>query len=154
MLPCLVVALAGCSRTVTERPSAEMAGMSGMLSVERFMQASNAQDFDAMSRLFGTVDGSWAETGGGRCGLFRGRCMSDEEIEIQMSVIAEILRHEDYRIASNRSVPGRNHPATRFGVDITQRGNVVEDVGFTVVRTGQGLWLVEMVELEKMVRAP
>jgi hypothetical protein len=150
----LALVVAGCTTTVVQKPSSEMAGMSGMLSVERFLQAVNSGDFDAMARLFGTADGSWSETGGGRCGVFRGRCNSEEDVEIQMALIAEVLTHDDYRIVSDQVVPGREHPTRRLGVDVTQGNRVFRNVGFTVVQTEDGLWLVQQVELEKIVGEP
>ena len=132
----LVVA---CVTRVTATPAFdEMAGMAPMLSVERFLQAVNARDLEAMRRLFGTYEGPI--TG------------DQQELELRMSVIAEILRHEDYRIVGERREPGREHPTTRVMVTITQGGRQIPDVPFLVVRTTSGGWLIEQVDLERITR--
>ncbi|HZD06350.1 MAG TPA: nuclear transport factor 2 family protein [Longimicrobiales bacterium] len=122
------------SQPAPRPPSSEMAGMGPPLSVERFLQAVNARDLDAMAELFGTAAGPMEG--------------SRAEIELRMDAIARILRHEDYRIGAQRSVPGREAPTTRVGVDLTIGGDRIPNVGFTVVRTKQGRWLVEEIELE------
>ena len=110
--------------------------MGPVLSVERFLQAANAKDFDAMARLFGTADGpvSWPQI----------------EVELRMATIAEILLHQDYRIVSEQRAPGREHPTNRIGVDLTRRDGVIRDVPFLVVQTKRGNWLVEFIDLEKV----
>lgn len=152
----LAVLAAGCTTRRVERPD-RMAGMAATLSVERFLQASNARDYDAMARIFGTREGPVAETGGGGCGglgkLFGGRCQSPEDVERWMAAISEILRYDDYKIVSERAEPGREHPASRIGVDLTRSGRVVPDVGFVVVQGEEGGWLVESVDLEKVTSA-
>lgn len=131
----LALPLGACTSQPVARPaSSEMAGMGPPLSVERFLQAVNARDLDAMAGLFGTVDGP-----------IKG---SRTDIELQMDLIAGILKHEDYSIASQRSVPGRQAPTTRVGVDLDIAGDHIPDVGFMVVRTNQGRWLVEEIDLE------
>jgi hypothetical protein len=111
-----------------------MSGMGPPLSVERFLQAVNARDYDAMAALFGTVKGP-----------IEG---SRVDIERQMDLISQILRHQDYRVASQAMVPGRESPTTRVGVDLTIGGRVFRDVEFLVVRTEQDSWLVEQIDLE------
>jgi hypothetical protein len=139
LLPILLVA-ASCTTRVVEgtRPADELAGVAPVLSVERFLQAVNAQDFDSMARLFGTHDGP-----------FQGE---PSQVELQMSILSEILRHQDYRIDSERMEPGREHPTRRVGVDLTIGGRVIRDVAFLVVQTGGGRWLVEQIDVEKVTR--
>jgi hypothetical protein len=67
-----------------------------------------------------------------------------------MATIAGILRHQTYRIMSERPEPGRRTPTTRVGVDITRGTEVVRDVPFLVVRSKQGMWLVQEIDLQKM----
>lgn len=110
--------------------------MGPLLTVERFLQAANAREYDAMANLFGTVEGP-----------FKGE---PTEVELQMDLIANILQHRDYDIASEAAVPGRRHPATRVGVDLTIGREVVPNVGFVVVRSNEGRWLVEEIDLEKI----
>lgn len=135
-----------------------MAAVAPMLSVERFLQATNARDLDSMARLFGTADGPAYDTGGVGCafrkiGSWLGmadRCVTRAEVELRMDAIARILRHEDYEIVSESSVAGRNHPTTRVGVDLTQSERRVRDVPFVVVRTNEGRWLIQEIGLERV----
>ena len=115
-----------------------MASVAPQLSVERFLQAANSRDFEAMERLFGTYDGP-----------VRGDRL---ELEVRMSLIAEILRHEDYRIQGQQREPGREFPTTRVIVTLTQDGRDITDVPFLVVRTKDGGWLVEEVDLALVTR--
>jgi hypothetical protein len=146
----LALASACSTQRVGGSGPSQMAGVAPMLSVERFLQASNASDYESMARLFGNFEGPMADTGGGSCGLFGGRCASEREVEQRMAAIAEILRHDDYRIVSERQVAGHEHDANRIGVDITKGEDVVRDVAFVVVRSKEGAWLVESIDLEKV----
>lgn len=117
-------------------PVEGMEAVAPMLSVERFLQAVNARDFDAMASLFGTFDGPVR--------------MDPVDLELQMSILAQVLRHEDYRIVSERRAPGRRHPTNRIGVNLTIGGRVIPDVAFHVVHSAEGRWLVESVDTEKV----
>jgi hypothetical protein len=156
LVTALSLGVAACVST----PSAGDGGLAGLapvLSVERFLQAANAGDLDAMARLFGNVDGSMAERAGGsfscafrRLGSWIGlgdACIDRTEIELRMNAIAIVLQHDDYRIRSESSVPGRVSPTTRIGVDIDQGGETFADVGFNVVQSSGGRWLVEEIGL-------
>lgn len=129
--------LGACSTQVVEQPpSGDLLAVAPSLSVERFLQAVNAQDYESMSRLFGTYDGP-----------IEGDRM---EVEVRMATIAEILRHQDYEIISERRPPGREGPTRRISVDLRVGNRVIRDVGFTVVQSDEGGWLVEQIELEKV----
>lgn len=130
----------GCTTQVVEQPAptSPAGGLAPVLSVERFLQAVNAEDFPAMARIFGTVDGAVEGPA--------------QEVELRMATIAAILKHEDYRIDTERLEPGRSVPTRRVGVDLTIDGNVIRDVGFLVVQTGAGAWMVEQIDLEKVTR--
>lgn len=154
----LLLALGGCTttRVVT---SGEVAAVAPMLSVERFLQASNERDLHAMGSLFGTADGPIIETGGAfgcafkKIGSWIGigeRCRTLQEVELRMNAIAEILRHEDYSIVSEASVPGRVDPTHRVGVNLLIEGRDIRDVPFLVVKTHEGRWLVQEIDLEKV----
>lgn len=132
VLAALGLAVGGCT-TQAVRPG-EMAAVAPMLSVERFLQAVNVPDYDAMGRLFGTADGP-----------VRGDRPS---IELRMDLIAGILAYQDYRIVSEAMVPGREDPTTRIGVDLTIGGEVISDVAFLVVRTDEGRWMIQEIDLE------
>ncbi|MSR36327.1 MAG: hypothetical protein EXR95_06750 [Gemmatimonadetes bacterium] len=132
----ITLALSAC---VTPRPqSREMAGMLPVLSVERFLQAVNARDFEAMRELFGTHSGP---INGER-----------REIEIRMAAIAGILRHEDYKIVEDQREPGREYPTTLVTVSLTKGGRNIPDVPLLVVQTDNGGWLVEQVDMEKITK--
>jgi hypothetical protein len=145
-------------------PPSAGAAVAPALSVERFLQASNARDYAAMARLFGTPDGPVSDTGGSlgcafkRIGGWLGmgdRCVSRQEVEVRMAAMSEVLSHQDFRIVSERPEPGRDYPTNRVGVDITKTGNggVVRDVPFMVVRNPAGGWYVQEVALERLTQA-
>ena len=140
----LTLASAG---SCTSRPVANQSQLSlaPALIVERFLQAANIRDLVTMARLFGTDDGPIGDR--------RGRV----EVELRMDLIAEILHHTDYRIISERRVPGADSPSIRVGVDmliVTPRGEMmVRDVGFTVVLESPNRWLVNVIELAKITGA-
>ena len=171
VLALLPLVLAGCAQQVMRADG--LMNMAPALSVERFLQASNARDFDAMARLFGTPDGPVADTGGSlgcafkRMGSWIGladRCTNRYEVELRMAAISDVLRHQDYRIVSEGQEPGRRSLTNRVGVDLTRcvsmsghpsecapGGQVIRDVKFLVVRTNEGGWLVQEIELQKVM---
>lgn len=136
----VVPVFAACTTQTVERPSSggasPLAGVAPVLSVERFLQAVNAEDYDAMARLFGTVQGP-----------IRGEAT---EVELRMATIAQILRHQDYQIQSERLQPGRTAVTRRVGVDLTIDGRLIPDVAFLVVQTANGRWMVQEIDLEKV----
>lgn len=129
------------------------------LSVERFLQAANTRDLEAMARLFGTVDGPLADTGSTfgcafkKIGSWFGgeSCRSRTEIELRMDAIASILQHEDYVVARQERVAGRTHPTSRVLVDMTVNGRRVSAVPFVVVNGPDGQWLVQEIDLERVM---
>lgn len=144
---------AACTTQVVERsadgpvPTGEQRGVLGqedvvsiapVLSVERFLQAANAEDLDAMGRLFGTADGP-----------VKGEPL---QLERELALISQILRHQDYEVVSERREFGKENVTHRIGVNLTIDGRVVQDVGFSVVQSEGGRWFVEIVELEKITR--
>jgi hypothetical protein len=132
------LALSACVTRTAAPPSREMAGMLPVLSVERFLQAANARDFEAMRELFGTHAGPIA---GER-----------REMELRMAAIAEILKHDDYKITGDQREPGREFPTTRVMVTLTKGTHQIPEVPFLVVQTDKGGWLVEQVDLEKVTK--
>ena len=50
-----------------------------------------------------------------------------------------------------QQVAGRDNPTMQVMVDITRGGNTVRNVPFVVVRSGDGQWLVEEVDLERVM---
>lgn len=147
---------AACATSPPLPPAAEDAGP--LRAAERFLDAANRQDLDALAHTFGTHRGSIADTGGGlRCGLRRvaswlraaDRCPTRQEIEVRMHAIAAVLRHDVYDVTSADQVPGRDRPVTRVSVEVRREERIHRDVGVFVIRTSSG-WLVESVELEKI----
>lgn len=129
--------MGACStQVVEEQPSGDLLAVAPSLSVERFLQAVNAEDYQSMARLFGTYEGP-----------IEGDRM---EVEVRMATIAEILKHQDYEIISERRPPGREGPTRRISVDMQVGRRIIRDVGFTVVQSEAGGWLVEQIELEKV----
>jgi hypothetical protein len=154
----LSLLLGGCTTTLVIS-SGEMAAVAPALSVERFLQATNQRDLNAMASLFGTQDGPIIETGGTfgcafkKMGSWIGlgeKCSTAEEVELRMDLIAQILMHEDYSIVSEAPVPGRENPTTRIGVDLLIRGRDILDVPFLVVQTDDRRWLVQEIDLGKV----
>ena len=150
-------ALAACTTTYV-MPSAA-APVAAQLSVERFLQAANQRDVQAMGYLFGTKDGPVMDTGSSvgcafkKIGsLFGGSsCVKKTDVEIRMDAIASILRHDDYRIAREERVAGRQAPTTRVMVDMTVQGASIPGVPFVVVQSDEGRWLVQEVDLARVM---
>lgn len=130
------------------------------LSVERFLQAANQRDLDAMGRLFGTAEGPLGDTGSTfgcafkKIGSWFGgqACRTRQEIELRMDAIASILRHQDYTVTQQRMVAGRDHPTSQVLVDLRiDRESVVRGVPFVVVHGGDGRWLVQEIDLQRVM---
>ncbi len=156
----IALAAGSCTTVVQRGPGA---GVVAQLSLERFLQAANDRDIDAMGHLFGTVDGPMMDTGGTfgcffkKIGSWFGgtSCAKRRDVEIRMDAISRVLQHEDYKVVREEPVAGRLNVATRIFVDLTVDGDLVPDIPFVVVRTDQGQWLVEQVDLQKvMARGP
>jgi len=150
---------AACTTVVMETPGA---ALGPQLSVERFLQAANQRDVNAMGNLFGTADGPAMDTGSTfgcafkKIGSWFGgtACTSKQDVEIRMDAIASILAHDDYRIVGEERVAGRTSPATRIRVNMTTtQGVAVPAVPFVVVQSGQGRWLIEQIDLQAVMAA-
>lgn len=155
-----LLAIGGCASGGGGPSQGALAATNAVVSVERFLQASNARDLDAMSRIFGTADGPVVEQTGGtfscafrRMGSWIGvsdRCRSLQDIEITMDLLATILEHEEFRVRSDSPVPGRTYPAVRVGVDLIQDGVEYTDVPFVVVQASNGRWHVEEIAVTRI----
>lgn len=159
LLALTLALVTGCTTYRVESPAAPVGAQ---LSVERFLQAANQHDVQSMGRLFGTQEGSAMDTGSTFGCMFKKigswfggtPCVKKAEVEIRMDAIASILQHRDYEIVGERPVAGRSATTTRVLVDMTtQRGSDVQAVPFEVVRTGEGRWLVQAVDLERVMAA-
>ena len=159
LLVLLAASAAGCTTVVRQGPGA---GVVAQLSLERFLQATNARDLEAMGRLFGTQSGPAWDTGSAfgcafkKIGSWFGGspCVQKRDVEVRMDAIAQVLRHEDYRVVREETVAGRMNDATRIYVDLTVNGLTVSEVPFVMVRTGGGQWLVEEIDLQKAMARP
>jgi hypothetical protein len=150
--------LAGCATTSSRVNPAT--AIEPQLSVERFLQAANARDLNAMGRLFGTPDGPYGDTGSTFGCMFKKigswfggtACRSRQEVELRMDAIASILRHRDYVVTQQQMVAGRDHPTTRVLVDlIMDQQRVVRGVPFVVVSGGNGQWYVQEIDLQRVM---
>jgi len=157
----LLAAVATACTTVVQAPPAT-ASLGAQLSVERFLQAANEHDVVSMGNIFGTADGAAMDTGGTFGCMFKKMgswfggeaCQSKLTVEIRMDAIASILEHRDYRVVGESRVAGRTSPTTRILVDMTTDDGVsVQGVPFVVVQTGKGQWLIEEVDLERIMAA-
>ena len=128
--------------------------------VEMFLDAASQRDHASMAGLFGTADGPLGDRGGTLGCAFRKmgswiglgeQCLADWEVELRMDVIASILKHESYRVQGGEAVAGRGRPAIRVGVEMDLGGRGVVEVPFVVIRSGNGRWLVEEVDLRRLV---
>jgi hypothetical protein len=109
------------------------------LVLEQFLRAANTKDLDTMARLFGTVDGPITV-----------RDPADN-VDIQMDLLATILRHQDYAIEGKRIVPGRRDEATLVNVRMTVDDRIAT-VPFTLVWSRNGSWLIEQIGIESLTK--
>lgn len=130
------------------------------LSVERFLQAANTRDLDAMGRLFGTADGPYGDTGSTfgcafkKIGSWFGgeACRTRQEVELRLDAIASILRHQDYAVTQQQMVAGRMHPTSRVLVDLVMDGDrIVRAVPFVVVHGSGNQWYVQEIDLQMVM---
>lgn len=153
LLLALALAPGACTTVVQGTPGA---GVVAQLSLERFLQAANERDLEAMGRLFGNASGPAWETGSTfgcafkKIGSWFGGtpCVKRRDVEVRMDAIAQVLRHQDYRVVREESVAGRMNEATRIFVDLVFEGQIARGVPFVLVRSGGARWLVEEVDLQ------
>ena len=143
VLAAVAIALAACTtqevgRDVSQTPAVGELEVAPALTVERFLAAVNADEWESMGRLFGTSEGPFGDRN------------SREDVELRMNAIALILKHEDFAVRNQRRVPGRERTTMRLGVDLTVRGELIEDVAFLVVLAESGSWLIEEIDLVKV----
>ena len=129
--------------------------------IAAFLDAANHRDHAAMARLFGTAAGPVGEPGSAvGCGLRRlgswmglGQpCVTAQEIELRMDVIARILAHESHRAGPVAPVAGRGRPAARVEVEMAVRSGELVRVPFVLILAEGHGWLVEQVGLERLTK--
>ena len=81
-------------------------------------------------------------------------CVPRREVEIRLAAISDILRFQDYRVTREESVAGRMNEARRIWVDFTVNGGRGPDVPFVVVRGPEDHWLVEEIDLQRLMARP
>ncbi|HSG08606.1 MAG TPA: hypothetical protein VLA36_09615 [Longimicrobiales bacterium] len=148
-----------CTTVIQQGPGA---GMVAQLSLERFLEAANARDLAAMGRSFGTTDGPIMDTGSTFGCMFKkigswfggSPCVQRRDVEVRLAAISDILRHEDFRVTREETVAGRMSEARRIWVDFTINGAQVTDVPFVVVRGPRDQWLVEEIDLQRIMARP
>lgn len=113
------------------------------LIVEQFMRAVNAKNWQGMARIFGTKNGPEITTNSNRDVVALA--------EKRMSLIGEILRHEDFEVTSEQTVPGRTDYATRLVVKVRRNGRDY-NVPFILVRHGESSWLIEEIGIDVITR--
>lgn len=134
----LLLLVMGCARqsSVTGFRQAH-GGVAPVLVVERFLNAANATDLDAMARLFGTRDGSIVKRG------------PRAEVEARMYALASILRHKNYQLEGEGIVPGRLGEAVRLVIRLELEDRQVS-VPFVVVQTRDDGWLIEQIGIDRI----
>ena len=138
----MVMVLAGCGGSGTgsaggsgRTPASDSPGPA--LVVERFLRAANANDLQTMTELFGTANRTIVQ--------LEGKTRAEE----RMYILASILRHRDWSMVGQQTVPGRMLDATELLVRI-QKQEREAVVPFLVVRRNGGGWIIERVDIEPL----
>ena len=133
----LLAAAAACGGRTGSTGGVRPAGAPAQV-VEQFMRLVAAKDYARMGAVFGTREGPIASRD------------PQQQVERRMYAIAEILKNTRFVIRGEQAIPGRSD-AEQITVQLTQEDRTV-DVPFVVVRTTEGGWLVEQVDLEAVTR--
>lgn len=111
----------------------------GALSAEsaigQFLDAAKRNDYQLMSRLFGTRDGP-AEQRMGR-----------QEVEQRMYILASLLQHDSYSM--HREPFGEGEGQQRLAVDMVGTRNGDVTVPF-VAALNRGRWFVERIDTQRL----
>ena len=159
-----LLALAGCGGAPAHPAPGPPPGPNTSLEparvVAEFLDAANRRDHAAMASRFGTGAGPIGDRGGALGCAFRkvgswiglgDRCLTAPEVELRMDLMAAILAHEAYRLGGEAAVAGRGRPAMRVEVVVDTVGEQGATVPFVLIQTDDGTWLVEEVELGRLV---
>lgn len=128
LLLSLLVTACGGGAAQQASPSGPLAPQ---LTVERFLQLANQNDWTSMGHLFGTPRQSVLERDG------------PERAERHMQLLSSLLRHDDFQVSGRRSVAG-NEAATRIMVDLYRNGESFT-VPFVLEPRGSG-WIISRIE--------
>jgi hypothetical protein len=145
LAPVLALACASSTPVRQSTASASPTALAGPVSdiaatlvVDQFLRAANANDLDAMARIFGNRMGPIAEQS------------NANDLDRRMFVLASALRHDSYSIVRSEIVPGRRSEAMKIIVNMHIRQRSV-DVPFTVVKAKGDRMLVEDFDLVKIL---
>lgn len=141
LIAAAMAAIAGCTTTTTNITPGPAADVAPTLVIEQFLRAANANDLDALARLFDTRQGPIIDID------------TKQQVDDRMFAIASVLRHKDYRVEGEQLVPGRRDVATQYLVRLMLPDDREVVVPFTMVYSEKGTWLVEQIALEKITQS-
>ncbi|HEY8470077.1 MAG TPA: hypothetical protein VIL18_10570 [Longimicrobiales bacterium] len=133
IVPVLLL-LAACGSRAEPSGHVDATGIAPALVLERFLQAANRQDLETMARLWGNAEGLVIDRD------------PRAEVEQRLYATALILKHDDFQIQGEQIIPGRPE-ALQLIVRMHIGGRQVP-VAYTMVRSKNGAWLVEAIDLE------
>lgn len=131
----MVMAACGGGERAPRTPASQSPGPA--LVVERFLRAANANDLETMTQLFGSSKQTIVQLEG------------QTQAERRMYLLASLLRHDDWSIEGEETVPGRMTDATDLQVQLTQGGDTAV-VPFLVVRKSSDGWIIERIDVEPL----
>ena len=141
LLAAAAVPLVGCASSSggLSGDPAEYGSPTAEMAVTRFLEAAREQDFQAMSRQFGTRQGPAEST------------MGVNEAEQRMMVLGGLLRHDDFDL-ERRDLARVGPHRTRFVATVrgTRKGTVRLPV--IAVETAEGRWFVERLVMDALTR--
>ncbi len=158
-----LLALATCTGTTASPTAGPPPGPHASLEPARvvaaFLDAANRRDHAAMASYFGTAAGPIGDRGSTLgCALRKAaswlglgdRCLTAQEVELRMDLLAAILSHTSYRVGGQATVAGRGHPATRIEVEVQTVPEQGVLLPFVLIQGRNGAWLVEEVDLGRL----
>jgi hypothetical protein len=102
--------------------------------LETFLRAVHREDLQAMSLIWGTVDGAARDR------------MSREDLERRELIMICFLRHDNYQILGEQQLAGSER---RTAVEL-RRGNLTRSSNFTTIQARDGRWYVLTADLEPL----
>jgi hypothetical protein len=131
LLPALALAACGGSGAA---PSSVSPTASPDATVTSFLRAVKDSNLTAMSQLWGTEDGSAAET------------KKPDQWERRVELMQIYLKHDAARVVASGPATGAGEDRYAVTVELARAG-CIRQVPFTVVRRNRGGWLVNEIEL-------
>lgn len=141
LLAAVAASLVGCASSSggLSGDPAQYGSPTAEMTVTRFLEAARQEDFQAMSRQFGTRKGPAEAT------------LGVNEVEQRMIVLSGLLRHEDFSL-QRRDLARIGPHRARFVATMrgTRRGTVRLPV--IAVQTEEGRWFVERLVMDPLTR--